>query len=65
MEGVVFAPYYGVLLDDIHDDRTIIDGCSGKNGHYQPRTEDNEWDEIVLRKIIEASIEIEKATRKK
>ena len=40
MEGVVFAPYYGVLLDIIHDDRTIIDGCFGKNGHYPPRPED-------------------------
>lgn len=65
MEGVVFAPYYGVLLDDIHDDRTIIDGCFGKNGHYPSRPEDDEWNEILMKKIIEASIEIEKATRKK
>lgn len=52
-------------LDEIHDDRTIIDGCFGKNGHYPPRPEDDEWNEIVFRKIIEDSIEIEKATRKK
>lgn len=56
----VFAPYLGET-----DDRTIIDGCFGKNGHYPPRPEDNEWDEILMKKIIEASIEIEKATRKK
>jgi hypothetical protein len=64
MEGVVFAPYYGVLLDDIHNDRTIIDGCFGKNGHYPPRPEDDEWNEILMNKIIEARLEIEKATRK-
>lgn len=56
------TPFY---IEPVIDDRTIIDGCSGKNGHYPPRTEDNEWDEIILKKIIEASIEIEKATRKK
>lgn len=56
------TPFY---IEPVIDDRTIIDGCSGKNGHYQPRTEDNEWDEIILKKIREASIEIEKATRKK
>ncbi len=56
----VFAPYLGKT-----DGRTIIDGCFGNNGHYPPRPEDNEWDEILMKKIIEASIEIEKATRKK
>lgn len=60
MEGFVFAPYLGET-----DDRTIIDGCFGKNGHYPPRPEDNKWNEILMKKIIEASIEIEKATRKK
>jgi hypothetical protein len=68
MEGVVFAPYYGVLLNDIRDDRPIIDGCFGKNGHYPPRPEDEEyedWNTMIIRKINEASIEIEKATRKK
>jgi len=59
MEGFVFAPYLG------KDDRTIIDGCFGKNGHYPPRPEDEEWDAILLNKIIEASLEIEKARRKK
>lgn len=49
MEGVVFAPHYWVVLDDIHDDRNIIGGCFGKNGHYPPRPEDDEWDEIVLK----------------
>lgn len=52
-------------LDEIHDGRKVIDGCFGKNGHYPPRPEDNVWDEIVFRKIIEDSIEMEKATRKK
>lgn len=52
-------------LDELLDDRKVIDGCFGKNGHYPPRPEYNEWDEILLNKIIEASIEIEKATRKK
>ena len=68
MEGVIFAPYYGVLLNDIHDDRRIIDGCFGKNGHYPSRPEDEEcedWNTMIIRKINEVSIEIEKATRKK
>jgi hypothetical protein len=52
-------------IEPLIDDRTIVDGCYGKNGHYPPRPEDNVWDEIVLRKIIEDSIEMEKATRKK
>lgn len=56
----VFAPYLNET-----DDRRIIDSCFGKNGHYPPRPEDNEWDEIVFRKIIEDSIKMEKATRKK
>lgn len=59
----VFAPYLGET-----DDRTIIDGCFGKNGHYPPRPEDEEcenWNTMIIRKINEASIEIEKATRKK
>lgn len=43
MEGVVFAPYYGVL-EEVHDDRKIIDGCFGKNVHY-PRPEDDEWED--------------------
>jgi hypothetical protein len=63
MEGFVFAPYLGKT-----DDRTIIDGCFGKNGHYPSRPEDEEcedWNTMLMRKIIEVSIEIEKATRKK
>lgn len=62
MEGFVFAPYLG------KDDRTIIDGCFGKNGHYPPRPEDEEWEEwntMLIRKINEACIEIQKATKKK
>lgn len=56
------TPFY---IEPVFDDRTIIDGCFGKNGHYPPRPEDNEWDEILMKKIIEGSIETEKATRKK
>lgn len=59
MEGFVFAPYLG------KDDRTIIDGCFGKNGHYPPRPEDEEWEEILMKKIIEAAAKIQKATEKK
>ena len=64
MEDILTAPYI-VDLDNIYDDRKIIDGCFGKNGHYPPCPEDDVWDEIVFRKIIEDSIEMEKATRKK
>ncbi len=63
MEGFVFAPYLGKT-----DDRTIIDGCFGKNGHYPPRPEDDdwkEWNEVVLRKLNEVCDIIDKATEKK
>ena len=62
MEGFVFAPYLG------KDDRTIIDGCFGKNGHYPPRPEDDdwkEWNEVVLRKLNEVCDIIDKAAEKK
>ena len=59
----VFAPYLGET-----DDRTIIDGCFGKNGHYPPRPEDEEWsgwNELILKRINEAAEKIQKATEKK
>lgn len=59
----VFAPYLSET-----DGLTIIGGCFGKNEHYPPRPEDEEcedWNTMIIRKINEASIEIEKATRKK
>ena len=56
----VFTPYLNET-----DDRKVIDGCFGKHGHYPPRPEDNVWDETLLKKIIEDSIKMEKATRKK
>ena len=67
MEGFVFAPYI-VDLDNIYDDRQIIDGCFGKNRHYPPRPEDEEWEEwneMILRKLNEAAAKIQKATEKK
>ena len=67
MEEFVFAPYLS-NADEIHDDRKIIDGCFGKNGHYPPRPEDDEWEEwneLILKRINEVCTEIQKAAEKK
>lgn len=78
MEGVVFAPYYGEIENDkIFVDSSV--GNTDKTGiciryadklvdsnHYQPSCSSvKEWNDMILKKINEASIEIEKATIKK
>lgn len=63
MENVIFAPY----LDNVGDKREIIDGCFGKNWHYTPLPEYEEWSDwnkMVLDKINEVCDLIDKTTQK-
>ena len=78
MEGFVFAPYlsnvenYKIFVDlsVLPTDKTGI--CARyadklvDSNHYQSSCSSvKEWNDMIIRKINEASIEIEKATRKK